>query len=302
MRGKTRDDSLAEIRVDGGRASACGTPLLKGEAPAVKGVRQREAEEGHEGKVLGTATRADGGIIGNIGDGGSGDDGSILGIGYTVEAGSTTVALSMDTYSKGNVDATSIGAVVTAGDFVLTLASNNEEDTTAATAYDRTGDAMGVTYKVSETLTVQAYSGTTDDSTDPDYKITDDMLQDFNIKDGSITEEGIRTNVKVGILYIQSWLLGQGAAALFNLMEDAATAEISRSQLWQWVHNNALTDSGIEINIEFIKELIDEELKEIKKLTPTDEMLDEAGTLFEDLIVNKEFEDFLTLPAYKLIN
>jgi malate synthase len=136
----------------------------------------------------------------------------------------------------------------------------------------------------------------------PDYKITDDMLQDFNIKDGSITEEGIRTNVKVGILYIQSWLLGQGAAALFNLMEDAATAEISRSQLWQWVHNNAFTDSGIEINIEFIKELIDEELKEIKKLTPTDEMLDEAGTLFEDLIVNKEFEDFLTLPAYKLIN
>ena len=136
----------------------------------------------------------------------------------------------------------------------------------------------------------------------PDYKITDDMLQDFNIKDGSITEEGIRTNVKVGILYIQSWLLGQGAAALFNLMEDAATAEISRSQLWQWVHNNAVTDSGIEINIEFIKKLIGEELKEIKNLTPTDKMLDEAGTLFEDLIVNKEFEDFLTLPAYKLIN
>ncbi len=136
----------------------------------------------------------------------------------------------------------------------------------------------------------------------PDYKITDDMLQDFNIKDGSITEEGIRTNVKVGILYIQSWLLGQGAAALFNLMEDAATAEISRSQLWQWVHNNAFTDSGIEINIEFIKKIIGEELKEIKNLTPTDKMLDEAVTLFEDLIVSKEFEDFLTLPAYKLIN
>ena len=96
-----------------------------------------------------------------------------MGIGYTVEAGSTTVALSMDTYSKGNVDATSIGAVVTAGDFVLTLASNNEEDTTAATAYDRTGDAMGVTYKVSETLSVQAYSGTTDDSKAASYKITD---------------------------------------------------------------------------------------------------------------------------------
>ena len=108
-------------------------------------------------------------------DGGDGDDGSILGIGYTVEAGSTTVALSMDTYSKGTLDATSIGAVVTSGDFVLTLTSNNEEDTspTSGGAYDRTGDAMGVTYKVSDTLSVQAYSGTTDDSTDPDYKITD---------------------------------------------------------------------------------------------------------------------------------
>ena len=108
-------------------------------------------------------------------DGGTGDDGSILGIGYTVEAGSTTVALSMDTYSKGTLDATSIGAVVTSGDFVLTLTSNNEEDTSPSSggAYDRTGDAMGVTYKVSDTLSVQAYSGTTDDSTDPDYKITD---------------------------------------------------------------------------------------------------------------------------------
>ena len=85
-------------------------------------------------------------------------------------------------------------------------------------------------------------------------------------------------------------------------MEDAATAEISRSQLWQWVHNNAVTNSGIEINIEFIKKLIEEELKEIKNLTQTSEMLDEAGTLFEDLITNIEFEDFLTLPAYKLIN
>ncbi len=106
-------------------------------------------------------------------EGGDDDDGSILGIGYTVEAGSTTVALSMDTYSEGNVDATSIGAVVTAGDFVLTLASNNKEDTTTATAYDRTGDAIGVTYAVSDTLTVQAYSGTTDDSTAASYKITD---------------------------------------------------------------------------------------------------------------------------------
>ena len=69
--------------------------------------------------------------------------------------------------------------------------------------------------------------------------VSEDMLQDFTISDGTITEEGIRTNIRVGILYIQSWLLGQGAAALFNLMEDAATAEISRSQLWQWLNNKS---------------------------------------------------------------
>jgi hypothetical protein len=109
-------------------------------------------------------------ITAGLVDGGTGDDGSILGIGYTVEAGSTTVALSMDTYSKGTTDATSIGAVVTAGDFVLTLASNNNE---VGTTSDRTGDAMGLTYAVSDTLTVQAYSGTTDDSTAASYKITD---------------------------------------------------------------------------------------------------------------------------------
>ncbi len=137
-------------------------------------------------------------------DGGDGDDGSILGIGYTVEAGSTTVALSMDTYSKGTLDATSIGAVVTSGDFVLTLTSNNEEDTSpsAGGAYDRTGDAMGVTYKVSDTLSVQAYSGTTDDSTDPDYKITDTGIgATYTITPGlsvSITNNSVEATTDAG--------------------------------------------------------------------------------------------------------
>ena len=137
-------------------------------------------------------------------DGGTGDDGSILGIGYTVEAGSTTVALAMDTYSKGPLDATSIGAVVTSGDFVLTLTSNNEEDTSpsAGGAYDRTGDAMGVTYKVSDTLSVQAYSGTTDDSTDPDYKITDTGIgATYTITPGlsvSITNNSVEATTDAG--------------------------------------------------------------------------------------------------------
>lgn len=135
----------------------------------------------------------------------------------------------------------------------------------------------------------------------PSYEITDDMLQDFTIENASITEEGIRTNIKVGILYIQSWLLGQGAAALFNLMEDAATAEISRSQLWQWVHAGATTDEGTAINPEYIKTVISEEVGVIQTLVANTEMLNEAVELFTELIINKEFEDFLTLPAYELI-
>ena len=133
-------------------------------------------------------------------DGGTGDDGSILGIGYTVEAGATTVALKMDTYSKGTTDVTSLGAVVTAGDFVLTLASNNNE---IGTTSDRTGDAMGVTYAVSDTLTVQAYSGTTDDSTAASYKITDTGVgATYTITPGmtvSITNNSVEATTDAGV-------------------------------------------------------------------------------------------------------
>ena len=133
-------------------------------------------------------------------EGGSTDDGSILGIGYTVEAGATTVALKMDTYSIGTTDATSLGATVTAGDFVLTLTSNNNE---VGTTSDRTGDAMGVTYAVSDTLTVQAYSGTTDDSTDADYKITDTGIgATYTITPGlsvSITNNSVEATTDAGV-------------------------------------------------------------------------------------------------------
>ena len=135
----------------------------------------------------------------------------------------------------------------------------------------------------------------------PIYEVTEDMLQDFNIANASITEQGIRTNIKVGILYIQSWLLGQGAAALFNLMEDAATAEISRSQLWQWVHCNASTDKGLLITEGYIDKLIEEEVTEIQNIVTNTPMLSEAVSLFKELILNTVFEDFLTIPAYKLI-
>ena len=133
-------------------------------------------------------------------EGGTGDDGSVLGIGYTVEAGATTVALSMDTYSIGTTDVTSLGAVVTSGDFVLTLTSNNKE---VGTTSDRTGDAMGVTYAVSDTLTVQAYSGTTDDSTAASYKITDTGVgATYTITPGmtvSITNNSVEATTDAGV-------------------------------------------------------------------------------------------------------
>jgi malate synthase len=135
----------------------------------------------------------------------------------------------------------------------------------------------------------------------PNYQINSEMLQDFKIQNSTVTEHGVRTNIKVGILYIQSWLLGQGAAALFNLMEDAATAEISRSQLWQWLRNDIITDQGIAITNDYVENLINDEVTEIIKETNNESMLSEAIQLFKDLIFNDDFEDFLTLSAYKFL-
>ena len=128
------------------------------------------------------------------------------------------------------------------------------------------------------------------------------MLQDFNIPGSTISEEGIRTNIRVGILYIQSWLLGQGAAALYNLMEDAATAEISRSQLWQWLNTESHTDSKVIISKEYVDELMSDEVRKIKDFQEDPKKLDDAVDLFRDLIFDEDFEEFLTLPAYTLID
>ena len=110
--------------------------------------------------------------------------------------------------------------------------------------------------------------------------------------------EGIHTNIKVGILYMHSWLNGQGAAALFNLMEDAATAEISRSQLWQWLHNSVETENGDVVNESFMEEAFDRVFSEINDIGDIEKARDE----FKKLVFDKVFSDFLTLPAYQFIN
>jgi malate synthase len=123
----------------------------------------------------------------------------------------------------------------------------------------------------------------------------------FDKTGGNITEAGLRQNVSVGIQYIESWLRGVGAAAIFNLMEDAATAEISRSQIWQWLHNRAHLDDGRQITPELVKQITDEELA---KLPAEDEgrRFIEARQVFEQVALADDFVEFLTLPAYELID
>lgn len=136
-----------------------------------------------------------------------------------------------------------------------------------------------------------------------DYHITEvDLLE---VPKGEITEKGVRKNINVGILYIESWLMGTGAAALYNLMEDAATAEISRTQVWQWLKNQAKLNDGRTLTQEMVLEFEKEELENIKKYVGENRFekgkFDLATKLFNELVFDENFEDFLTLKAYPFI-
>ena len=119
---------------------------------------------------------------------------------------------------------------------------------------------------------------------------------------GTVTESGLRMNINVGILYIESWLRGVGAAALHNLMEDAATAEISRTQVWQWITVGSKLDDGRTVSYELFKEILPSELERVKAYVgeaafnaPT---MKRAIEIFDRLVKPGEYVDFLTLPAY----
>jgi malate synthase len=127
-------------------------------------------------------------------------------------------------------------------------------------------------------------------------------LIDFAVPGGSVTEAGLRVNVSVGIQYIESWLRGNGAAAINNLMEDAATAEISRSQVWQWVYHGARLQDGGEVTPGLVRKIGDEELERLRESLGEETFgkgrFEEARELFDRVALSEEFEDFLTLPAY----
>ncbi len=123
------------------------------------------------------------------------------------------------------------------------------------------------------------------------------------VPDGTITEEGLRVNIRVGVQYLAAWLGGQGAVPLYNLMEDAATAEISRAQVWQWIrHPRGILSDGRKVTVELYQQLQEEELAKLREAFGEEEYearrLPQAAKLFESLTISDIFVDFLTIPAY----
>jgi malate synthase len=138
-----------------------------------------------------------------------------------------------------------------------------------------------------------------------DVEPSADALLDVASTPGERTEEGLRSNVNVGIQYISSWLRGNGAAGIYGLMEDAATAEIARGQVWQWIHHEATLDDGRTITADLVGELATSELERIRSEIGDDEWFEKEGrpdlsrSLFEKVALSEDFVEFLTLPAYE---
>jgi malate synthase len=129
-------------------------------------------------------------------------------------------------------------------------------------------------------------------------------LLDFTVPNGRITVDGVRLDVSVGLRYLNSWLMGTGAAAINDLMEDAATAEISRSQLWQWRTREVTLDDGSTFDAARYEKIHDEELWPIADgCTDQDRSrLRDAAELLDQLVLEEDFTEFLTLPAYDLLD
>jgi malate synthase len=136
--------------------------------------------------------------------------------------------------------------------------------------------------------------------------VTADDLLDVAATGGARTAEGLRNAVAVGLRYLESWLRGQGAVAVFNLMEDAATAEISRSQIWQWIHNAVVLDTGEKVTAELVRGLVSEELAELRRELGDDAYRGgrwaEARELFERVALSDDFAEFLTVPGCALLD
>lgn len=135
----------------------------------------------------------------------------------------------------------------------------------------------------------------------PDVTVAAADLLDFQPQ-APITENGLRMNINVGIHYLGSWLDGNGCVPIHNLMEDAATAEISRSQVWQWIRSpKGVLEDGTKVTAELVRKLIPEELAKVKEIVGPSQAYDRAAAIFEKMSTQDAFEEFLTLPLYEEI-
>lgn len=135
----------------------------------------------------------------------------------------------------------------------------------------------------------------------PDVNVSAADLMNFQ-PETPITEQGLRYNINVGIHYLGSWLAGNGCVPIHNLMEDAATAEISRSQVWQWIRSEkGRLDDGRKITAELVKAMVPGELQKVKAITGNESTYDEAAKIFVEMSTSDSFAEFLTLPLYERI-
>ena len=136
-----------------------------------------------------------------------------------------------------------------------------------------------------------------------DVNVTrEDLLK---VHEGQRTEHGLRENIRVGVQYIEAWLRGRGAVPLYNLMEDAATAEISRAQIWQWIRHGAKLDDGRVVDEALFRDLLDQEMAALRTALPGGAFetgrFAEAIAIFTEMSLSDRFEEFLTLPAYRAL-
>ena len=128
----------------------------------------------------------------------------------------------------------------------------------------------------------------------------------LSVPDGEITEQGLELNIDVGIQYLESWLRGNGCVPIYNLMEDAATAEISRTQVWQWSHHGAFLNDGRAIDAALVRQTIPRQLDKIRSLIGAERFdagkFDIASRLFEQMMISDDFSEFLTLSAYEFLD
>jgi malate synthase len=137
----------------------------------------------------------------------------------------------------------------------------------------------------------------------PEVQVVAADLLGVHCAPGAVTEAGLRRNISVGLRYLASWLSGVGAAAIDDLMEDAATAEISRAQVWQWVRHGVVLETGATVTTELVTAMVQEELDKASAGEAEADLArwQNARSVFEHVALGRDFLPFLTLPAYDLL-